>query len=314
MKALNVIKALPKAISRGGGRTMLIAKKHSPEILLGVGIVGGITATVLACRGTSKLPEIMDQHEEATTELALAENDALRRDDEESLSIVKKEKIKTYLHTGTQITKAYLPAIGFGAASIACILGSYGILHKRNAALVAAYSVLNDRFVKYRERVREEFGDEKDKQLYFGTHKETIEVEEVGKNGKVKKVKKEIDVVNPYDLSQYAKCFDESCTNWETDPDYNKMFLTRQQNWANDKLKAQGHLFLNEVYDMLGFPRTKAGSIIGWVYDPDSNDGDNYVDFGIFNIYNECSRDFVNGYEQRIWLDFNVDGIIYDRI
>lgn len=311
MKVFNAIKSIPTTISRCGGKHILTLKKHSPEILLGMGLVGGVTAAVMACKATSKMNDVMDEHNEAMDQLGAAENCTVH--DESEIKEIQKLKTQRYLKTGSEIVKLYAPSVGIGVASITCILGSYGILHKRNVALVAAYSVLNDKFVNYRKRVKEELGEDQDKHFLFGTHKETIEVEEKTKNGRTKTVKKEIEVVNPYDLSQYAKCFDSSCLHWENDPDYNKMFLTRQQNWANDKLKAQGHLFLNEVYDMLGFPRTKAGAIIGWVFDP-SGDGDNYVDFGIFNIYNETSRDFVNGYEKNIWLDFNVDGVIYDLI
>lgn len=311
MKMLSVIKSIPTSISRGGSRKILTLKKYSPEILLGLGIAGGVTAAVMACSATSKMNDVMEEHIQDMSVIEAAKSCTY---DQEQSKEIQKMKTKRYLDTGVATVKLYGPAVGVGAASIACILGSYGILHKRNVALMAAYSVLNDRFINYRKRVRDDLGYEADKKYLFGTHKETIEVEEVGKNGKTKKVKKEIDVINPYDLSQYAKCFDSSCLNWENDPDYNKMFLTRQQNWANDKLKAQGHLFLNEVYDMLGFPRSKAGTIIGWIYDPVDPDRDSYVDFGIFNIYNETSRDFVNGYEKNIWLDFNVDGVIYDLI
>lgn len=312
MGIMNAIKSVGTKVTRMGGMKVLTLKKYSPEILLGIGLAGGVTAAVMACKATSKMNDVVDEHKHDMSHINAAES-CIYNDDKEDVKAIQKYKTDVYLKTAKETIKLYAPAVGVGAASIACILGSYGILHKRNVALVAAYSVLNERFTAYRSRVKDELGEDKDKHFLFGTHKETIEVEEEGKNGKTKKVKKDIEVVNPYDLSQYAKCFDSSCTNWENDPDYNKMFLTRQQNWANDKLKAQGHLFLNEVYDMLGFPRTKAGAIIGWVFDPDG-DGDNYVDFGIFNIYNETSRDFVNGYEKNIWLDFNVDGVIYDLI
>lgn len=312
MGVMSVIKGVGTKITRIGGTKVLTLKKYSPEILLGLGLAGGVTAAVMACKATSKMGDVIEEHNQDMSLICAAET-CHSDDDKDWEKEIRKHKADRYFVTAKDTIKLYAPAVGVGAASIACILGSYGILHKRNVALVAAYSVLNERFTNYRNRVKEELGDDQDKHFLFGTHKETIEVEEEGKNGKVKKVKKEIDVVNPYSLSQYAKCFDSSCINWENDPDYNKMFLTRQQNWANDKLKAQGHLFLNEVYDMLGFPRTKAGTIIGWVYDP-NGDGDNYVDFGIFNIYNETSRDFVNGYEKNIWLDFNVDGVIYDLI
>lgn len=307
---MNIVKNVGTKISRVGGMKVLTLKKYSPEILLGLGLAGGVTAAVMACKATGKMTEVIEEH---NNEMGVIDHAEQYDHNEEGTKELRKMKADRYLATAKDTVKLYAPAVGLGAASIACILGSYGILHKRNVALVAAYSMLNETFAAYRTRVKDELGEDQDKHFLFGTHKETIEVEEEGKNGKTKKVKKEIEVVNPYGLSQYAKCFDNSCLNWENDPDYNKMFLTRQQNWANDKLKAQGHLFLNEVYDMLGFPRTKAGTIIGWVFDPDG-DGDNYVDFGIFNIYNETSRDFVNGYEKNIWLDFNVDGVIYDLI
>ena len=71
-----------------------------------------------------------------------------------------------------------------------------------------------------------------------------------------------------------------------------------------------------DVYDMLGIPRTKAGQIVGWLYRPEDPNykGDNHVDFGIYDYTKEINRDFVNGYERTILLDFNVDGPIYDLI
>ena len=65
---------------------------------------------------------------------------------------------------------------------------------------------------------------------------------------------------------------------------------------------------------MLGIPRTQAGQIVGWIYDEKHPIGDNKVDFGIYNTYNEANRNFVNGYERTILLDFNVDGNILDMI
>ena len=120
--------------------------------------------------------------------------------------------------------------------------------------------------------------------------------------------------MNPYDYSDYARFFDVGNPNWEKDSEYNLMFLKRQQAYANDKLKANGYLFLNEVYDMLGIPKSKAGQVVGWIYDPENGSGDNYVDFGIYNVNREAARDFVNGYERTILLDFNVDGNIWEKM
>lgn len=307
MKALDVLKNVPQMIGRKGGNITLLCKKHSPEVLLGLGIAGGVTAAIMACKATRKLDDVIDEHNSAMCVIEPVLNSTYDKDERKN---IKKHMAKEYLKTGASVAKIYAPSIGIGVASIACILGSYGIIHKRNVALAAAYSVLNERFTGYRSRVRDEFGEEKDKELYFGTHKEVIEIEQEGKNGKMKKVKETVNVGNPYDMSQYAVCFDDSSKHWENDPFYNKMFLTNMQNLANDKLRTNGHLFLNEVYDMLAVPRTPDGCVVGWVYDPSDSNRDNYVDFGIFNIYNENSRDFVNGYECNIWLDFNVDGYI----
>ena len=136
----------------------------------------------------------------------------------------------------------------------------------------------------------------------------------VDENGKTKK--ETVDVVKNglEEYSDYARFYDDGCTGWEKDPDYNKMFLKAQQQYANDKLIAQGYLFLNDVYDMLGIPRSKAGQVVGWVYNPENPEGDNYVDFGIFDVTKENARDFVNGYVSTILLDFNVDGNIWDKM
>lgn len=112
-------------------------------------------------------------------------------------------------------------------------------------------------------------------------------------------------------VTPYAAWFDETCVAWTRDAESNKFFLLRQQEYANEKLKAKGHLFLNEVYDMLGMPRTKAGQVVGWIYDPENTIGDNYVDFGLLDARNS---EFVNGYERSVLLDFNPDGDILDRM
>ena len=126
---------------------------------------------------------------------------------------------------------------------------------------------------------------------------------------KHKAQKKQVLVDDPNGLSVYARFFDEGCEQWSKNPEYNLMFLRSQQNYYNDMLKSRGHVFLNEVYDALGIPRTQAGAVVGWMI---SDNGDNFIDFGVFDGDRPRARDFVNGYERSILLDFNVDGVIYD--
>jgi hypothetical protein len=160
--------------------------------------------------------------------------------------------------------------------------------------------------------VIDKFGQKVDHELKYGIKAREIEETVIDTDGKETTVTRKIDVANPDLYSEYARFYDDGCTGWEKDPEYNLMFLRAQQAYANDKLKAQGYLFLNEVYDMLGIPKTKAGQVVGWIYNPTEPNGDNYVDFGIYDMYKENCRDFVNGYERVILLDFNVDGNIWD--
>lgn len=112
--------------------------------------------------------------------------------------------------------------------------------------------------------------------------------------------------------SPYSRVFDSSCsTTWTTNPEYNRMFLKDQERYANDMLKRKGYLFLNDVYQMLGMPETKAGQVVGWIYDEKYPNGDNFVDFGIDDIRN---NEFINGIENTVILDFNVDGNILELI
>jgi hypothetical protein len=171
---------------------------------------------------------------------------------------------------------------------------------KRNSALMAAYAGLQKAYDDYRERVRDQLGEERELEIYHAGKTDIIK-NELDKN-------EEIKTVDPNKWSPYAKMFDEGSKHWEKDPEINRLFVQCQQNYANNLLKARGHLFLNEVYDMLDVERTKAGSVVGWVI---SKDGDNFVDFGMYEAYNAR---FINGWERSIILDFNVDGVIYDKI
>ena len=201
----------------------------------------------------------------------------------------------------------------FRSLSLGSILASNNILRQRNVALAAAYATVDKGFKEYRNRVVERFGEEVERELRHNIKAKKIEKIVVGEDGKEKKVKETVPVASdPSTYSDYARFFDDGCTGWEKDSEYNLMFLRAQQQYANDKLRANGHLFLNEVYDMLGIPRTKAGQVVGWVYNTENPVGDNYVDFGMYDMHREVVRNFVNGYERTILLDFNVDGNIWD--
>lgn len=291
-------------------------KKHSPEILVTVGIAGTIASAVLACKSTLKVNEVIN---EAKTNIdnihAATETGKTKAGKDYSVEDSKKDLTIVYAQTGVKFVKLYGPAVALGVASIGCMLASHNILRKRNIALAAAYTAVDKGFKEYRERVIERFGKDVDHELKYNIKAKEIEKTVTDEKGKEKNTKETIEVVDPALTSPYSKFFDESCPDWHKNPEYNLMFLRSQQSWANDILVSRGYLFLNEVYSALGIPETEAGQVVGWIYDPENpnHEGNNYVDFGIYNIHREKNRDFVNGYERSILLDFNVDGEILNK-
>lgn len=287
-------------------------KKHSPEILVVAGVIGTVASAVMACKATTKVSGILEKTKEDIDSIHdCVANESLA--EEYTSEDAKKDLAIVYIQTGVKLTKLYAPAVALGVLSLGSILASNNILRQRNVALAAAYATVDKGFKEYRNRVVERFGEEVERELRHNIKAKKIEKIVVGEDGKEKKVKETVQVAgDPSTYSDYARFFDDGCTGWEKDSEYNLMFLRAQQQYANDKLRADGRLFLNEVYDMLGIPRTKAGQVVGWVYNTENPIGDNYIDFGIYDVHREKVRDFVNGYERTILLDFNVDGNIWD--
>lgn len=300
-------------------------KKHSPEILMVAGVAGVVVSAVMACKATLKVDAIMDETKEKMDKIHKAEEDGVTESGEDYfVEDAKKDTAIVYAQTGFKLVKTYAPAVAIGTLSIASILASNNILRKRNVALAAAYATVDKSFKEYRNRVIEKFGQEIDRELKYNIKAEKVTATEVDEEtGKEKKVKKNTFVVNPSDVSGYARFFEKYTVDedgnsilnphWESNNEYNIMFIKAQENYANDLLRAKKRLFLNDVYEMLGLPRTKAGQVVGWIYDKDNPVGDNYVDFGLY-ADNLSYSDFANGFDTAILLDFNVDGNIWEMM
>lgn len=310
MKNGKFMNSVNRTLSKAGFQI----KKHSPEILIVAGIAGVVTSAVMACKATTKINDILDQTKEEVGKVNDALDNEKISEDVYSKEDAKKDLAIIYIQTGVKLAKLYGPSIILGALSITSILASNNILRKRNVALAAAYATIDNSFKEYRSRVIERFGKDLDRELKYNIKAKEISETTVDENGKETTVTKTVPVVESEEPSDYARFFCEGCAGWTKDPEMNLVFLKQQQNWANELLKTRGHLFLNEVYDMLGIERSKAGQVVGWVYDETNPDCDNYVDFGIYDIYNERKRAFVNGWERSILLDFNVDGDIYSLL
>ena len=294
------------------GKASLQLKKHSPEILMVAGIGGTVVSTVLACKATLKVNEVINEKNNNINNVHVCLED---ENVDYTVEDSKKDLTIIYAQTGVKLVKLYAPAIAVGVLSIGSIVAGHRILTKRNMALAAAYAVVDKGFKDYRKRVVERFGEELDKELRYNIKAKEIEEVTVDENGNEVIEKKVVNVIEGIpNHSEYAKFFDESCPDWQKDANFNLMYLRRQQDYANDVLKTQGYLFLNDVYKMLGIQQTPAGQVVGWIYDEKNPIGDNYVDFGIYDVDDERKRAFVNGFERNILLDFNVDGVIYEMI
>lgn len=281
------------AVRRNLTRKALVIRKHSPEILFVGGILGVVGGTVLACRATLKLHETLDEVEEDINAVKAMKKDMDEGEGTKTYTPQNYRKDVAYVYTkaGIKFVKLYGPAILVEGLGLAALTGSHVTLNKRNAGLTAAYATLSAAFSEYREKVAREMGPETEERLHHG-----IELDQHGEE-----TKPERDRTAPY-----VFIYDRMNPNWQNDPDLTKIFIECQQHWANQQLRARGHVFLNEVLDALGIDRTKAGSVTGWVM---GGDGDEFIDFGLYEVNNTW-----NGWETSILLNFNVDGVIWDKI
>ena len=306
---------ISETITRTLGKGKFQLKKHGPEILVISGIVGVVASGILACKATTKASGILEEHKDRMDQIHKVvelskENDTISYDEND----IKKDTATVFLQTGLKFAKTYALSIGIGVMSITCILVGHNILRKRAIAVAAAYNTLSESFKAYRGRVADRFGDDVEYQLRHGIKAEEVEETVVDEDGNEKTVKKTVDVIDPNKVSDFARIFDDGNIGWEKDAEHNLAFLKMQQNYANHILTTRGYLFLNEVYDMLGFNKTKAGQVVGWIFDESDPKCDNFVDFGIYRGESPAVRAFVNGDERSILLDFNVDGDILDRV
>ena len=290
-----------KSVNGVTSKAVMKLKKHSPEILVVAGIAGTVVSAVLACKATTKVAEILDETKGTLDTIHEGMETGAINGQEYTNEDGKKDTVVVYAQTGMKLAKLYGPAIILGTLSITSILASNNILRKRNVALGAAYAAIDKSFKEYRGRVIERFGEQVDTELKYGIKAKKFEEIEVDpETGKEKKVKKTVMVADPNLQSDYAVYFDSKSRNYETNPDYNRMFLKAQQAFANDKLQTRGHLFLD-------LPRTPAGQIVGWTKDGP----DGYVNFRIVEVERETED---GRHEPALLLDFNVEGNIWEKM
>lgn len=281
-------------VTRLAGRAGLVLSKHAPTILTAAGTAGFIGTTILASKATLKVEETIAEETALLVKVHEA-HDAGKLEDKDALH----DKVVLYTRMTTKLAKLYAPALILGAASIVSLATGHGIMLKRNASLAAAYAAVDQAFKTYKKKVESKFG----KDAVIDALVSTAE-EDLTKNELTMEAIAAVDGVSPYGV-----IFDETNNNWSADEDLSMLHLKCQQQYANDILQTRGHIFLNEVYKMLGFPHTPAGAVTGWV----KGNGDDFVDFNIFEGTFEGEDE--KGRTVTKWaLDFNVDGVMYDKI
>lgn len=300
--------ALKNAVTSKAGIKLLTVKKNSPHIMFGVGVVGVVATVVLASKATLNLDDVLDHHDGALENFEDAVGMPLKSGGTYTEDDRKSDVRKQYVFTAGKIVKLYGPAFIVGVASIGCLTGAHVTMNRRNAGLMAAYATVDTAFKQYRERVIADQGEEKDKEYAYGV--DTKDVYSEKKNGEpvVKKQK------TAAGTSMYARFFQKPNFNFEEDPNHNIFFLKSQQTYANQKLQAQGYVMLCDIYDALGFERTPESMVVGWVKN-NPRGGNGYISFGCWDDDRmEAFYDFVTGRENRILVDFNVDGVVYDLL
>lgn len=316
MTKAQIMNSVTRTFHKGG----FWVKKHSPQILTVAGSIGVVAGMVMVGKATTKINPVLEETKENVERVrAGAEKGEIKTMVNGEVMLVpysekdaQKDLTIFYAQGALKLAKLYAPAIITTGVGLMCLWGANNILNKRNAALTAAYATAQQGLEEYRGRVVERFGKDLDRELMYNIKAKEIEETVVNEDGTEQVVKKTVDVASPDYNSIYARFFDESCKGWTKSAEDNLRFLKMVQAWANKKLQAEGYLYLNDVYEALGIPKTKAGHVVGWIFDEAHPIGDNFVDFGIYDLYNEKARDFVNGYERVILLDFNVDGNVWE--
>lgn len=296
---------LPAALTSKFSKQLLLAKENAPQLLFAGGISAGVASTVLACKATLNLESTMAKTKSELDDIRVAKEtvenggrptNAHGEEFDYTVKDAKKDLVIVRTRGFLELIKLYAPALGMGFISVALLTKSQHILNERNAGLAAAYTAMAGAFETYRERVVEDQGEEKDKEYMNGV----VEVEEINPDtNRKRKVKAPATAGSPY-----ATFFDNRSSSFSQDPDWNLTYLTGVRNHLNHRLTARGHVFLNEVLTDLGLPHTQAGAVVGWLRD---GEGDGVISFGIEDGIEANA-------EGHILLDFNVDGLMYNRI
>lgn len=290
-------------LTRAYGALKLASKAHAPTIMVVTGVASMGASVIVASKKTLYVEEVLGEHVAQLEAIQdTLDNPAMTSYDDKK---AQKDKARVYGRVAGDMTKLYfVPGVLF-VGGAALVFGGHRIMLKRNATLAIAFTGVQKAFDAYRQRVRDEFGDEVDQAMRTGYKQ--IETTDPQTGETVTINTRDWDNI---DGDPYNRIFDgESSTQWYDDLGVNKLFLSNQQRMANIKLGLQGYLYLNEVYEALGFAPSPIGQVAGWKvkYLPDGSKDIPFVDFGIDTALPD---DWKYNDKNAVYLDFNCQGLI----
>lgn len=284
-----------------------LTKAKSPELLLVGGIVAGVASVVTAIVSTPKAQEVLDEHKEQMEMVHEASTNP-EYAEEYTAEDAKKDTFVIYTKTVFKLVKTYAIPILLEIAAIAMLLGSHNIMTKRNAALAAAYTIVDKSFKDYRSRVVDRFGEDVDYQLKNNIKAEKIEVEETDpETGKTKVVKKKANIMDPACEDIYVRIFDRKNPNWSDDRRYVENFANLMAGIMSDQVIVHGVLPFNDALQQMGFEKVyPLGQYVGW---KDKGGARNQVRITVRPIYYaDNDGHMADAYA----FEFNLDGYIFD--
>ena len=308
---MKVLNNLTSTITYAVGHAKTFCSRNSAEILLIVGAIGVVTGTIMACKATLKADSVMDEYKTKKEKIGTClENPEIDYDE-----ITAKEDLKNLtIQTAVKMIKCYAPAVILESFSIGTIFASNHIMQQRNAALAASCAAVEAAYKKYREKVVEKYGKEVDDEFYYGTKTENKKITttdpETGE--KTKTTESKTYLQEEYGCSPYAVLFDSSAIEFYQDDATNMFMLKNREKEATVRLRANGMLTLNDVYEMIGVKPTDIGLTHGWIFEKDNPDGDNEVKFDMRHVY--VKDPYSDREERAILIDFNCDGFVYGRV
>lgn len=218
-------------------------KKHSPEILTGIGIAGMITTTVLAVRATPKALRILEEKWDG--ELGEEILHSTNRDD-----FTMWEKVKL-------TWKCYIPSAIIGGISICCLIGANSVNFRRNTALATAYTLSESALKEYQEKVIETIGKKKEQSVRDSIAKDKLEQDPI--------INREVIITEKGN----TLCYDViSCRYFRSNIDK----IKKIENELNRRMRDEMYISLNDFYYELGLNGSSMGEDLGWNID------DGYID------------------------------------